>query len=413
LSKKSEESAKVLPGVEVFLQDFVHLVRGKRVGLVTNPTGVDSRLESTIDLFVGHSDVELTALFGPEHGVSGFAQAGEVIPVAFDFDYGLPVYSLYGQNEEVDSGKLHSLDETMRLFDTQDRGKYLEKKMLENVDALIFDLQDVGTRIYTYIATMAHCMQGCTHKGIDFIVLDRPNPINGVAMEGPLLDYPEYSSFVGMYSIPVRHGLTIGELSQFFNEFYLHSKVDLTVIPMKSWRREMWFDDTGLPWIAPSPNMPTLNTAVVYPGQVFLEGTNVSEGRGTALPFELFGAPWIKGRELARALNRLALPGVTFRETRFQPTFSKYKDELCQGCQIHFQERDEYRPLETVLHIIKTVLEDYPDFVVFHSGYFDAIMGNSRVRTALLEGKSVESIVEEFSLDLKEFGRKRTPYLLY
>jgi uncharacterized protein YbbC (DUF1343 family) len=403
----------VLPGIEVFLQDFVHLVKGKRVGLVTNPTGVDSRLESTIDLFVSHSDIDLRALFGPEHGVYGFAQAGEVVRVVFDIDYGLPVYSLYGQNEEADSEKLQNLDETMRLFDTQDSGKYPVKKMLENVDVLIFDLQDVGTRIYTYIATMAHCMQRCAQKGIDFIVLDRPNPINGVSMEGPLLDYPEYSSFVGMYSIPVRHGLTIGELAQLINAVYLHSKVDLTVIPMKSWRREMWFDDTGLPWIAPSPNMPTLQTTVVYPGQVFLEGTNISEGRGTALPFELFGAPWIQGRELARRLNRLALPGLTFRKTFFQPTFSKYKDELCQGCQLHIRERDEYRPLETVLHIIKTVLEDYPDCLFFHAEYFDAIMGSDRIRTVLLEGKSLINIVESFSSDLKEFENKRKSYLLY
>jgi uncharacterized protein YbbC (DUF1343 family) len=403
----------VLPGIEVFLQDFVHLVKGKRVGLVTNPAGVDSRLESTIDLFVGLSDIELTALFGPEHGVYGFAQAGEVIQVAFDMNNGLPVYSLYGQNEETDSKKLQNLDETMRLFDIQDRGKHPEKKMLENVDVLIFDLQDVGTRIYTYIATMAFCMQGCLHKGIDFIVLDRPNPINGVTMEGPLLDYPKYSSFVGLYSIPVRHGLTIGELAQLINVVYLHSKVDLTVIPMKNWKREMWFDDTGLPWIPPSPNMPTLQTTVVYPGQVFIEGTNISEGRGTALPFELFGAPWIRGHELARALNRLALQGVTFRETRFQPTFSKYKDELCQGCQIHIRERDEYRPLETVLHILKIVLEDYPHLFIFYPQYFDAIMGSDRVRTALFEGKSVESIVEKFSPDLKEFEKERKPYLLY
>lgn len=403
----------MLPGIEVFLQDFVHLVKGKRVGLVTNPTGVDSRLESTIDLFVGLSDIELSALFGPEHGVYGFAQAGEVIPVAFDMNYGLPVYSLYGQNEETDSEKLQNLDETMRLFDIQDRGKHPEKKMLENVDILIFDLQDVGTRIYTYIATMAHCMRGCAHKGIDFIVLDRPNPINGVTMEGPLLDYPKYSSFVGLYSIPVRHGLTIGELAQLINAVYLPSKVNLTVIPMKSWKRKMWFDDTGLPWIAPSPNMPTLQTTVVYPGQVFLEGTNISEGRGTALPFELFGAPWIHGHELTRALNRLALPGVTFRETRFQPTFSKYKDELCQGCQIHIRKRDEYRPLETVLHILKTVLEDCPHSFIFYPQYFDAIMGSDRVRTALLEGKSVESIVEKYSPDLKGFEKERKPYLLY
>jgi len=413
MSLKSRKGNRCLAGVEIFLQEYVHTAKGKRVGLVTNPTGVDSRLESTVDLFASHTDIKLTALFGPEHGVSGAAQAGEAVRLGFDFDHDLPVFSLYGQNDVLDAEKSEGLDETMRIFDTQDRGKHLESEMLKSVDVLIFDLQDVGTRIYTYISTLAHCLQGCAQEGIKFIVLDRPNPIDGLTMEGPSVDYPEYSSFVGMFPVPVRHGLTVGELARLFNERYLDSPSDLAVIPMKGWKRTMWFDQTGLVWIAPSPNMPTLMTATVYPGQVFLEGTNVSEGRGTAQPFELFGSPWIHARDLTRRLNRLDLPGIFFRATSFKPQFSKYEDKICHGCQIHVGERSVYRPLETSLHIIKTVLDSYPDDLVFHADYFDAIMGNGRVRAALLEGKSVDEIVEGFSAGLQEFERERAPYLLY
>jgi uncharacterized protein YbbC (DUF1343 family) len=410
---RKDGTIPVRPGIEVFLRDFVHVVKRKKVGLLTNPTGVDSRLESAIDLFCTHPDINITALFGPEHGVSGSAQAGENVPAAFEKNHCLPVFSLYRREKRGDSGRHQDMDENMRLFDTQDRGKSPENEMLENVDVLVIDLQDVGTRVYTYIATMAFCMIECAPKGIELIILDRPNPINGLTMEGPLLDDAEHSSFVGMYPIPVRHGLTIGELALFFNAFRLESKADLTVIPTKGWKREMWFDETGLPWIAPSPNMPTLVTASVYPGQVFLEGTNLSEGRGTALPFELFGAPWINGRDLARKLNRLDLPGVAFRETSFRPFFSKFEGQPCQGCQIHIRERRDYRPLETALFVLKAVLEDNPENFAFHPEYFDAAMGTNRVRKALMEGKSVESIVEKFAPELKGFENRSRPYLLY
>jgi len=190
---------------------------------------------------------------------------------------------------------------------------------------MIFFFLDVGTRIYTYISTMAYAMEACAQNKIEFIVLDRPNPINGLAVEGPILEYPQYSSFVGLYPIPIRHGLTAGELAKLFNQKYLKKKVSLQVIPMQGWQRKMWYDQTGLPWVSPSPNMPTLTTATVYPGQVFLEGTNVSEGRGTTKPFELFGAPWIDGYELTKRLNSLLLPGAAFREAWFTPTFSKWR----------------------------------------------------------------------------------------
>jgi len=340
----------VKPGIEVFLESHLDLVKGKRVGLITNPTGVDSDLESIIDLFYDNQEINLVALYGPEHGVRGNAQAGEYVSFYIDDKYNIPVFSLYGQSRKPEAGMLKNIDEYMRSFDTIKAGKIPETSMVERSDVLIFDIQDVGIRIYTYIATMAYCMQACAENDVDFIVLDRPNPINGEDLEGPILEYPEYSSFVGLYPIPVRHGMTVGELAEFFNDKFLEKKANLTVILMQGWEREMWFDKTSLPWVIPSPNMPALDTATVYPGQVFLEGTNISEGRGTTKPFEVFGAPWIDGYELTKKLNELNLAGLKFREAWFSPTFSKYKGEQCGGAQIHVTNRKQYRPFESSLH---------------------------------------------------------------
>lgn len=404
---------QVRPGVEVFLENHLDLVRGRRAGLVTNPTGVNSRLVSDLELFYRHPEIDLTALYGPEHGVRGNAQAGEYIPFTFDSQYGLPVFSLYGQTHKPAPGMLKNIDQYMRSFDTQDAGKIPDQTMIRDIDVMIFDIQDVGTRIYTYIATMAYCMQRCAQAGIPFIVLDRPNPINGISISGPVLEYPEYSSFVGLYPIPVRHGMTAGELAQMFNDLFLETPVDLHVIPMKSWKRDMWFDETGLPWIIPSPNMPYLKTAAVYPGQVFLEGTNISEGRGTTRPFEFFGAPWIDGRILADALNSLQLSGVRFREAWFTPVFSKYEGELCGGCQIHVIDRDQFEPLKCTLYIIETIKKIYPEEFEFHPEYFDKIMGTRLVREALIQGLAVPEIIQGFQPDIETFRKLRTEYLLY
>ncbi len=403
----------VVPGIEVFLESHLDLVKGKRVGLITNPTGVASNLESIVDLFYNNQDINLVALYGPEHGVRGNAQAGEYVSFYIDDKYNIPVFSLYGQSRKPEAGMLKNIDEYMRSFDTINAGKILETSMVESADVLIFDIQDVGTRIYTYIATMAYCMQACSENGVDFIVLDRPNPINGEDLEGPLLEYPEYSSFVGLYPIPVRHGMTVGELAEFFNERFLEKKVNLTVIPMQGWEREMWYDETSLPWVIPSPNMPTLDTATVYPGQVFLEGTNISEGRGTTKPFEIFGAPWIDGYKLAKKLNGLNLEGIKFREAWFSPIFSKYRGELCGGAQIHITDRKQYRPFESSLHIIKTVMNMYPSHFKLHDEYFDKIMGASKVRQALEKGIDVKDIIKSYKGELDNFLVLRKPYLLY
>lgn len=412
------EPKRIKPGIEVFIEKHLDLVQGKRVGLITNPTGVNCRLESSVDLFYKNQNINLVALYGPEHGVRGNAQAGEYVPFYMDTrydipEYSIPVFSLYGQSMKPVPGMLKDIDEYMRSFDTKDVGKVPEHSMIESIDVLVFDIQDVGTRIYTYIASMAYCIEACAESGIDFIVLDRPNPINGLNMEGPLLEYPEYSSFLGLYPVPVRHGMTAGELASFFNDKFLKKKAQLVVIPMEGWKREMWYDETGLPWVIPSPNMPALATATVYPGQVFLEGTNVSEGRGTTKPFELFGAPWIDGCRLTEELNRLNLPGVKFREAWFTPTFSKFKGELCGGTQIHVVDRTTYRSFDTSLFIIKEVMDIYPDSFTFHKEYFDKIMGTSKVRKALERGTAVKDIIKGYEEELENFSQVREPYLLY
>jgi uncharacterized protein YbbC (DUF1343 family) len=403
----------VKTGLDVLLEKRLDLLAGKRVGLVTNQTGVDGLLRSTIDRFKATAGIRLVALYGPEHGVRGNAQAGEYVPFYYDDKYGLPVFSLYGQSMKPAPGMLKDIDEYMRSFDTKETGKVPESAMVDGIDVLVFDIQDVGTRVYTYVSTMAYAMQAAAEAGLDFIVLDRPNPVNGVGMEGPILEYPRYSSFVGLFPIPERHGLTVGELARLFNDKFLARKAKLTVVPMEGWRREMWFDETGLPWVIPSPNMPTLDTATVYPGLVALEGTNLSEGRGTTRPFELFGAPWIDGYALAAKLNALGLPGVRFREAWFTPSFSKFGGELCGGCQIHVTDRAAFRPFVTMLHIVKTVRDTYPTAFAFHPDYFDKVMGTASVRTALEAGSDVEAIVETFGPGLQAFAALRQPYLLY
>ncbi len=406
-------AAVVKPGLEVLFEKHLDLIKGRKVGLITNPTGVDSRLVSSIDRLLAVPEVRLVALYGPEHGVRGNAQAGEYVPFYVDEKYRLPVFSLYGQSMKPPQDMLIHLDEFMRSFDTTEAGKIPESSMVKEIDVMLFDLQDVGTRVYTYIATMAYAMEACAEAGIPFIVLDRPNPINGLVMEGPILRYPEFSSFVGLYPIPLRHGMTAGELAWFWNEKYLEKKAKLTVIPAEGWKRSMWFDETGLPWVIPSPNMPTLETATVYPGQVLLEGTNVSEGRGTTRPFELCGAPWIDGYELARAMNELSLPGVRFREAWFTPTFSKYRGERCGGVQVHVTDRKVYQPVKTSLRLIQTIRKMYPEKFEFHQAYFDKLMGTDEVRQLMESGDDLSPLFARWEEDLRVFASERKPFLLY
>src|SRR5688572_22776469 len=340
-------TAKMKLGVEVLFEKHRDRVRGKRVGLITNPTGVDRALRSIIERFRADPEVSLVALYGPEHGVRGNAQAGEYVPYHFDEQFKLPVFSLYGESQKPPADMLTNIDWYMRSYDMQPTGKTVRGDMLRAIDVLVFDIQDVGTRVYTYVATMAYAMQAAAEAGIPFLVLDRPNPIGGLAMEGPILEYPAQRSFIGLYPVPLRHGMTAGELARLFNARFLPRAAELTVVPMEGWKRQAWFDDTQFPWVIPSPNMPTLDTATVYPGQVMLEGTNVSEGRGTTKPFELFGAPWIDGYVLARELNARKCAGVAFREAWFTPTFSKSAGQRCGGCQLHVTDRAAFQPIAT------------------------------------------------------------------
>lgn len=403
----------VLPGVEVFLQDHLDLIKGRRVGLLTNRASIDREKNSTIELFHKNPRVNLVALFGPEHGLGGDAQAGEYVPFVKNKRYDLPVYSLYGQDRSFEPDPLPDLDESMRAYDTQREGKSPAQDMLKKLDVLICDLQDVGTRVYTYAASMTYCMQACAEVQVEFILLDRPNPINGIDMEGPVLEYPAFSSFIGLYPIPLRHGMTMGEMALYFHSKFLRRKPPLNVIPMSGWRRDVWYDETWLPWVPPSPNMPYFKTAQVYPGQVLLEGTNISEGRGTPFPFEQFGAPWIQNELLCRRLNGLGIPGARFDPVGFTPTFSKYRGDHCEGCRLQITDRRIYRSFGTALHIISAVEDLYPGKLRFYDDYFDKVAGTHRLRTQIRKRTDTVTILQGFTGDIEKFGIERRPYLLY
>ncbi|MFT0802810.1 DUF1343 domain-containing protein [Bacillus swezeyi] len=382
-----EKKPKVSPGIEMLMHKK-SLLKGKKVGLITNPTGVNSDLTSSIDLLYQDPNIELTALFGPEHGVRGDAQAGDEVESYIDEKTGLPVYSLYGETKKP------------------------TPEMLKNIDVLLFDIQDVGTRFYTYIYTMAYAMEAAKEHDIPFIVLDRPNPQSGTKVEGPVLD-PDYSSFVGRYPIPLIHGMTAGELAKLFNQEF-DIGADLTVIKMKGWKRQMFFEDTGIPFVLPSPNMPTADTSIVYPGTGLIEGTNISEGRGTTKPFELIGAPYMKSTELAEKLNNLKLPGVRFRAASFTPTFSKHQNKLCHGVELYVTNRSAFKPVKTGLSIIKTVHDLYPkDFEFLPSGNFNRLIGNGWVKKMIEHGESIENIVKKYEAEQKQFMNTRKKYLLY
>ncbi|MFW5427713.1 exo-beta-N-acetylmuramidase NamZ family protein [Bacillus pumilus] len=382
------KKAAVKTGIETLLSGNLAWLKGKRVGLITNPTGIDANMKSSVDLLFEHPSIKLTALYGPEHGVRGDAQAGEGVESYTDEKTGLPVYSLYGKTRKP----------------TPD--------MLKNVDVLLFDIQDVGARYYTYIYTMAYAMEAAKENNIPFVVLDRPNPIGGLKVEGPVLE-PEHASFVGLYPIPLRHGMTTGELAKFFNKEF-HINADVTVIKMKNWKRSMTFDDTKLPFVLPSPNMPTVDSTFVYPATGLIEGTNVSEGRGTTKPFELIGAPYINSSELADHLNQLKLKGVQFRPVSFTPTFSKHAGKLSHGVQLYVTDRSSFEAVKTGLSIIKAIHDLYPkDFQFLQTGSFDKLIGNGWIKEEINQGTSVKHIMKRYHHDLKSFEKKRKKYLIY
>ncbi len=386
---------RVAPGVEVLLAKRIDLVRGRRLGLVTNPTAVLPSLVHTIDAFTEHPAIDLRKLFGPEHGLHAAVVGGATVESGIDPDSGLPVYSLYGERPRP------------------------APKHLMDLDLLVVDMQDIGARFYTYATTMSYCMEAAKEVGLPILVLDRPNPINGVSIEGPLLD-PQFSSFVGRYPLPVRHGMTIGELALLFNEAF-GIDAALTVVPMEGWQREAWFDETGLPWIPPSPNVPTLDTATVYPGTCLIEGTVVSEGRGTTRPFEWVGAPWAEGGKLARKLNGLDLRGVRFRPVCFVPSASKYSGQCCHGVQLHVTDRASFSSVATGLHLLHAISDLYPKEFRWQSPRerggdmlpFDRLMGTDKVRVQMADGCPVEEVTDSWQSELRQFSKLAEDYFLY
>lgn len=380
-------------GLSVLFRERLGLVEGRSVGLITNQTGIDPQFRSNLTLFAEHSKVQLAALFSPEHGISGSAQAGLHVPSGVDKGEQIPIYSLYGETRQP------------------------TPEMLAGIDVLMYDIQDVGSRYYTYISTLLRSMSAAAANGVDFIVLDRPNPIRGDRVEGNQLQ-PGFRSFVGETTLTIRHGMTVGELAQFCKaELDYAPSLRLHVVPVHGWQRAMWYDQTGLPWVPPSPNMPTIETATLYPGICLIEGTNLSEGRGTAKPFEWIGAPWIDPESWADTLNDLDLPGVHFRPIHFTPTFSKYGDEESHGVQIHVTDRDRFKPVDVALHLIATVWRDYSDRFEFLENrgryFFDLLAGTDTLRLRLMAAESATEIVQSWSAEVEKFTEQCRPYLLY
>ncbi|HEX4915503.1 MAG TPA: DUF1343 domain-containing protein [Vicinamibacterales bacterium] len=372
-------------------------LKGRRVGIVSNPASIDARYTHIVDALAASSDVTLGAIFGPQHGFRSDVQDNMIeTPHANDRRRRVPVFSLYSETREP----------------TAD--------MLRHVDVMVIDLQDIGARIYTYIYTMANCLRACARHGVDVIVCDRPNPIGGNAVEGPML-VAGNESFVGQFPIPMRHGMTIGELARFFNEHFAIN-APLEVIAMEGWTRSMYFDATGIPFVMPSPNIPTLDSAIVYPGTVLFEGTNASEGRGTTRPFELVGAPWVEAEKLAQEMNARRLPGVHFRPAVFEPTFQKHAKQACGGCQIHVIDRDAFKPVLVGAALIELIRAADPKAFAWRRPPYeyehdkepiDILAGSPTFREAIDAGTRAEDLVPVWEQESKPFEQVRRQYLLY
>ena len=383
--------------MEKLLTQRLDLLRGARMGLVCNQASVDHNFHHAADLFHEHTDINLTALFGPQHGIRGDVQDNMIETAhAVDRKTGVPIYSLYSETREP------------------------TEEMLRDVDVLVVDLQGVGCRIYTFVYTLANCMRAAKKFGKRVIACDRPNPIGGIQVAGNVLD-PEYASFVGQFPIPTRSGMTDVELGRMFNQHF-GIKCDLECVTMDGWSPELWYDETDGPWVLPSPNIPSVDAASVFPGTVHLEGTQMSEGRGTTRPFEIIGAPYINSEEFAQALSKLDLPGVYFRACVFMPTFQKHAGNACGGVQIHVLERETFEPVITGIAIVKTAYDMYrehfrwkdPPYEYEHDrNPFDVISGGTAMREAIERQDSLKAIEASWREPLEEFKSVRAGYLLY
>lgn len=362
-------------------------LKGKRIGLMTNQTGIDSRFRSAIDLI--HTKYRLTALFAVEHGIRGNVQAGEDYETQPDPDTGVPVYAVYGKTHR------------------------LTAEMLDAFDVLIFDMQDVGARFYTYLYALSFAMEECAKAGKPVVVLDRVNPLGGERIEGPVLD-ERFASYVGMYALPTRYGLTIGEYAKWIRRHLKLDALDLTVVPLQGWHRQDYLDDLNMPWAAPSPNCATFHAALCYIGTCIFEGTNVSEGRGTTLPFEYIGAPWIDAPALSKRMEKRRLPGLYFRPVYFTPTFSKFAGQPCAGVQVHITDRQASPLVEGALTLLDEIRALYPDFVSFlpsGDGFFiDKLLGTDAYRTGAYDA---HALMDAHAPARAAFAEERKPFLLY
>jgi uncharacterized protein YbbC (DUF1343 family) len=387
-SATSPNAALVRPGIEVFLADVPAALRGKRVGLLTNHSAVDRAGTPDVDLIARHKDLKLVALFAPEHGIRGTVAAGAKIEDEVDSATGVPVYSIYKTEDQRPT-----------------------PQMLKDVDVIVYDLLEVGGRTWTYVSSMALAMEAAKAKGIPFVVLDRPNPIGGEIVEGALLD-PKFKSFVGMYPIPARHGMTVGELATLFNQKY-GIGANLIVIKATNWRRSQWMDETGLPWRNPSPNLRSLAALNNYPGTVYFEGTSLTEGRGTDRPFEQIGASWLNAPEVARVMNEKRLPGIRFEAITMsvEPTARKFPGQTIPAIRFVITDRRAYRPVRTSLLLIDEIRRQHPrDFEWRPS--IDRLTGSDKVRLAI-EGGTLPALLEEWDREAAEFRESRKPFLLY
>lgn len=384
-------------GIEVLLDDQIDLIRGQRIGLVCNPASVLPSFRHDADIFFEHPEINLTALFGPQHGIRGDVQYNMIeTPHVRDPRTGLMVYSLYSET------------------------RVPTEEMTGEIDTFVVDLQDVGCRIYTYTYTMANCMIAAAKYGKRVVVCDRPNPINGIDVEGNVTE-KAFTSFVGQFELPTRPGMTIGEMAMLFNEHF-GIGCDLEVVKMTGWGREMWHEDTGLPWTLPSPNIPTIDTCAVFPATVHFEGTELSEGRGTTKPFELNGAPFIDAYAWAAELRKFDFPGAAFREAYFQPTFSEFAGETCAGVQLHVTDRAVFTPVIVGIAMVKTVYDMYPDHFQwrqneyeyeFGRNAFDIVAGTDQIRKAFEAGVELKEIEAAWAPRLAEFKVIRERFLLY
>jgi len=378
------------PGIDVLLRDSLHVLQGRRVGLITNHTGLTAAGQSTIDALAAAPGIELVALFAPEHGIRGTAEAGARIDSSRDSITGLPIHSLYGETRIPTAA------------------------MLSNVDALVFDIQDIGTRYYTYVWTMALAMRAAAAQGKRFVVLDRPNPIGGTLVQGNVLD-TAFASFVGLLPVTMRHGMTAGELARWING-ESGTGADLVVIPVADWSRPQWYDETGLTWVAPSPNMPSLESAAHYPGSCLFEGTNLSVGRGTDLAFQQIGAPWLEAGRIVQRIHESGVSGVRIDTVRFTPRSpgdGKHDGVEVRGLRFTVIDRATYDPVLTAVATLHAIHAEQPDSLTFREAHFDRLAGTDRLRRAILDGDGVADIIGPWSVARTSFMAARARYLIY